>query len=141
MFTLFDLRVSSLRRGHANLLCVVPILTDDPRRESRSETKEMCGNGKARRGVASTATRELSNGDRMKHTGVCEINALFDSGVYKIGLQFCLKRIFAIPPGLRVMGVPKAHKAKHRNQKKVFISQTPVSHTVISKNRISLNVC
>jgi len=23
-------------RGHANLLCIVPILTDDPRRESRS---------------------------------------------------------------------------------------------------------
>ena len=24
--------VSSVRRGHANLLCIVPILTDDPRR-------------------------------------------------------------------------------------------------------------
>ena len=32
--TLPDLCVSSLRRGHANLLCIVPILTDDPRRES-----------------------------------------------------------------------------------------------------------
>ncbi len=32
--TLHDLCVSSLRRGHANLLCIVPILTDDPRRES-----------------------------------------------------------------------------------------------------------
>ena len=32
--TLLDLCVSSLRRGHANLLCIVPILTDDPRRES-----------------------------------------------------------------------------------------------------------
>ena len=31
---LLDLCVSSLRRGHANLLCVVPTLTDDPRRES-----------------------------------------------------------------------------------------------------------
>ena len=29
--TLLDLCVSSLRRGHANLLCIVPILTDDPR--------------------------------------------------------------------------------------------------------------
>ena len=28
--------MSSLRRGHANLLCIVPILTDDPRRESKS---------------------------------------------------------------------------------------------------------
>ena len=36
LFTLFDLCVSSLRRGHANLLCIVPILTDDPRRESVS---------------------------------------------------------------------------------------------------------
>ena len=26
--TLLDLCVSSLRRGHANLLCIVPILTD-----------------------------------------------------------------------------------------------------------------
>ena len=32
--TLFDLCVSSLRRGHANLLCIVPILSDDPLRES-----------------------------------------------------------------------------------------------------------
>ena len=29
-----DSCASSLRRGHANLLCVVPSLTDDPRRES-----------------------------------------------------------------------------------------------------------
>jgi hypothetical protein len=28
LFTLLDLCVSSLRRGHANLLCIVPILTD-----------------------------------------------------------------------------------------------------------------
>ena len=34
--TLLDLCVSSLRRGHANLLCIVPILTDDPRRVSRT---------------------------------------------------------------------------------------------------------
>ena len=34
-FTRLDLCVSSLRRGHANLLCVVPISTDDPRRESQ----------------------------------------------------------------------------------------------------------
>ena len=27
--TLLDLSVSSLRRGHANLLCIVPILADD----------------------------------------------------------------------------------------------------------------
>ena len=30
LFTLLDLCVSSLRRGHANLLCIVPILTDVP---------------------------------------------------------------------------------------------------------------
>ena len=28
--TLLDMCVSSLRRGHANLLCIVPILADDP---------------------------------------------------------------------------------------------------------------
>ena len=39
LFTLLDLCVSSLRRGHANLLCIVPILTDDPRRESDTASK------------------------------------------------------------------------------------------------------
>ena len=34
LFTFLDLCVSSLRRGHANFLCIVPSLTDDPRRES-----------------------------------------------------------------------------------------------------------
>ena len=29
-YTLLDLCVSSLRRGHANILCIVPIVTDDP---------------------------------------------------------------------------------------------------------------
>ena len=30
--------MSSLRRGHANLLCIVPSSTDDPRRESNART-------------------------------------------------------------------------------------------------------
>ena len=30
----FSICVSSLLRGHANLLCIVPMLMDDPRRES-----------------------------------------------------------------------------------------------------------
>ena len=34
LFTLLDLCVSSLRRGHANLLCIAQILTDDPLRSS-----------------------------------------------------------------------------------------------------------
>jgi hypothetical protein len=42
LFTLLDLCVSSLRRGHANLLCIVPILTDDPRRESNSPVARKC---------------------------------------------------------------------------------------------------
>ena len=42
MFTLLDLCVSSLRRGHANLLCIVPILTDDPRRESNYTKITVC---------------------------------------------------------------------------------------------------
>ena len=40
MITLLDLCVSSLRRGHANLLCIVPSLTDDPRRESKRKAKQ-----------------------------------------------------------------------------------------------------
>ena len=31
--------VSYVRRGHANLLCIVPILTDDPRRESKASSR------------------------------------------------------------------------------------------------------
>merc|ERR1711986_47689 len=34
LVSLLDLCVSFLRRGHANLLCIVAILTDDPRKES-----------------------------------------------------------------------------------------------------------
>ena len=34
LFTLLDVCVSSLPRGHANLLCIVPISADDPRRGS-----------------------------------------------------------------------------------------------------------
>ena len=34
LVALLDLCVSSLRWGHANLLCILPILTDDPRKES-----------------------------------------------------------------------------------------------------------
>ena len=33
LLTLLDVCASSLRRGHANLLCIVPVSTDDPRRE------------------------------------------------------------------------------------------------------------
>ena len=35
LVSLLDLCVSSLSRGHANLLCIVPNLTDGPRRESK----------------------------------------------------------------------------------------------------------
>ena len=42
LFTLLDVCVSSLRRGHANILCIVPSLTDDPRRESGSATNRCC---------------------------------------------------------------------------------------------------
>ena len=34
LFTIVDVCASSLSRGHGNLLCIVPILKDDPRRES-----------------------------------------------------------------------------------------------------------
>ena len=37
-----DLCVSSLRRGHANLLCIVPILTDDSRRRSKGDNSTRC---------------------------------------------------------------------------------------------------
>ena len=47
--TLLDLCVSSLRRGHANLLCIVPILTDDPRRESNCRGSGILRNISCRR--------------------------------------------------------------------------------------------
>ena len=43
--TLLDLCVSSLRRAHANLHCIVPIVTDDPRRESNIQGAEFPGPG------------------------------------------------------------------------------------------------
>ena len=40
MFTLLDV-FASLRRGYANIICIAPILTDDPRRES-TESAVFC---------------------------------------------------------------------------------------------------
>ena len=42
LVSLLDLCVSSLRRGHANLLCIVPFLTDDPPRESNLDFRFKC---------------------------------------------------------------------------------------------------
>ena len=42
LFTLLDVRVSSLHRGHANIICIVPILADDPRRKSFTK-QDGCG--------------------------------------------------------------------------------------------------
>ena len=39
MFTLLDVCLSSLRRGHANLLRVAPMVPDDPRRESEKQAR------------------------------------------------------------------------------------------------------
>ena len=40
LFILLELCVLSLRRGHANLLYIVPNLTDDPRRESEHQVMD-----------------------------------------------------------------------------------------------------
>jgi hypothetical protein len=40
--TLLDLCVSSLPRGHANLLCIVSIVTDDSRRKSCGTASQLC---------------------------------------------------------------------------------------------------
>ena len=45
--TFLDLCVSSLRRGHANLLCIVPILTDDLRRGSTDRRHLRCTTSQA----------------------------------------------------------------------------------------------
>ena len=37
LFALLDVCVSSLCRGHANMICIVPMLTDDPRGKSLSK--------------------------------------------------------------------------------------------------------
>jgi hypothetical protein len=64
LFTLLDLCVSSLRRGHANLLCIVPILTDDPRRESKQTFS------KDRRQANQNTTRLTRQKARSERTGL-----------------------------------------------------------------------
>ena len=68
---LLDLCVSSLRRGHANLLCIVPILTDEPRRES------MAGRGLALRHVCFVFARFEGRWDRGSCFSVVVLFALF----------------------------------------------------------------
>ena len=48
MFTLLDLCVSSLRKGHANLLFIVPVLADDLRRESLKSLRPALISGRSR---------------------------------------------------------------------------------------------
>ena len=45
LFALLDLCVSSLRRGHANRFCIVPILTDDPRRKNKEKLPTQTASG------------------------------------------------------------------------------------------------
>ena len=40
VLALLDLCVSSLRRGHTNIICIVQMLTDDPRKESKLVLRE-----------------------------------------------------------------------------------------------------
>ena len=47
--------MSFLRRGHANLFCIVPILTDDPRRESKQDLQAGEKNGRERGGAGGDA--------------------------------------------------------------------------------------
>jgi len=39
---ILDLCVSSLRRGHANLLCIVPIFADDLPKKGPREKRQYC---------------------------------------------------------------------------------------------------
>ena len=61
MVTLLDLCVSSLRRGHANLLCIVPILTDDPRRESDCSASRFKANAFAHCAMSRLTTAGIPN--------------------------------------------------------------------------------
>jgi len=55
---------------------------------------------------------------RLAGTGVCEINALVDSGASKIGQNCCLKRVLAIGTRFKDHGcIQSAIKAKRRNRK------------------------
>ena len=66
LFTLVGLCVSSLRRGHANLLCIVPILTDDPRRESDSQiSKSLSPHGQICLGSDIVSQRVLAGNERL----------------------------------------------------------------------------
>ena len=75
-FTLLDLCESSLRRGHANLLCIVPILTDDPRRESK-------------KGMASFACRHPRNAEQRKQLHAR--NHESDTNIFTLITPECLK--------------------------------------------------
>ena len=67
LFTFLDVCVSSLRRDHANLLCILPSLTDDPRR-ARKESDSM----PRHHGTPNTRTRH-----EQTHRCVCD-----DCGYY-----------------------------------------------------------
>ena len=71
---LLDLCVSSLRRGHANLLCIVPIFTDDHRSGSCRLTRLAPISGRLRHHIQN----HFCN-NRSKNTRLRERSRLFQS--------------------------------------------------------------
>jgi hypothetical protein len=100
LFTLLDLCVSSLRRGHANLLCIVPILTDDPRRESE---KMMRIQAVPQRTIEQKAVVLFNSRSREKNIWLlCWVKGYFVVGLYSsvAERQSCkLKVLGSIPSG------------------------------------------
>ena len=118
LFTLLDLCVSSLRRGHANLLCIGPILTDGSRRTSRSEATVPA------QGVPNVLLTFLYKGTPMHSTTLRRAPASQASrlpGLQPAGLQ---------PPGSRspaVRSPAPSRKFRHRDSNPGHSGESRVS--------------
>ena len=100
----FDLRVSSLRRGHANLLCIVPNSTDDPRRDSMVTCKMCLHESKVVRFVHGTV--EVSVEARETKNFRCKLPDKFSHQWMSQGsssrVKRCAARRLSVPRGLTV---------------------------------------
>ena len=126
-----------MRRGHANLICIVPILTDDPRRESIRtvaicipyHNREAAGKGEGGRRTGCDAGLGISRGNQRQTQAT-----LRNTRKSKAGSTLRSSRAVPHPSTNRALrrltsevGRDPVHSTRYgRQQRQLFLSQRPM---------------
>ena len=108
LVSLLDLCVSSLRRGHANLLCIVPILTDDPRRESKCIFRSECSTIHENNRILGNGCAPLKAVERevQSRAGCTKAKYRPSFSIKKCGIKKYILQYWVLPPTLLLLLPP-----------------------------------